>query len=286
VTVPDAAEAERCPVRLQFDGVDVQLDLLQPLSVALEQHFDSRQPRYFAAPPATSMPLQIGEFTGDVAQGGSGNCRQITLVPHCNGTHTEGVGHLTRDAHHVLHVVPTQLLPAVLLTVTPVSVAATPEDSMPPPEPDDLLVTRAAISAAWPRDLPWQPRALLLRTLPNPPAKRRRDYEQEPAAYLTRQAVNDLVMRGIEHLVLDLPSLDRDHDQGRLTGHRLFFGLPAGSTTLADAHRAHCTLTELAWFDPSIPDGCYALSLQVPAFDGDAVPSRPLLYALQPATHS
>lgn len=278
---PADAGVEICLARLQFDGVEVELDLARPTSIAIEQHFDARQPRYFDAPQATSMPLVSGDFHGAVSRGGSCNCRQLTLVPHCNGTHTEGVGHLTSDAHDVLQVVPAQPLPALLLSVTPVLAADTDEDSLPTPQDADLLVTRAAITRAWPRALAWQPRALLIRTLPNSTDKRSRDYSRQPAAYLTRQAVGDLVIRGIEHLVLDLPSLDRGHDAGFLTGHRLFFGLPKGSKALADAHRAHCTVTELAWFDPQLPDGPYALSLQVPAFAGDALPSRPLLYALR-----
>jgi arylformamidase len=277
----DAAAIRGCLARLQFDGVDVELDLARPHGIAIEQHFDARQPRHFDAPPATSVPFVSGDFSGAVSRGASCNCRKLTLIPHCNGTHTEGVGHLTSDAHDVLQVVPPQPLPAVLLSVAAVRAGSTHEDTRPLPQAGDLLVTREAITRAWPRGLPWQPRALLLRTLPNTPAKRLRDYSQEPAPYLTQQAVNDLVIRGIEHLVLDLPSLDRGHDEGFLTGHRLFFGLPKGSQALADAHRAHCTVTELAWFDPQLPDGAYALSLQVPAFGGDAVPSRPLLYALR-----
>jgi len=87
-------------------------------------------------------------------------------------------------------------------------------------------------------------------------------------------------MDGIEHLVVDLPSIDRAHDEGRLTAHRLFFGLPAGQTALARAARSTCTVTELAYIPDEAVDGPYLLELQVPAINGDAVPSRPLLYAV------
>jgi hypothetical protein len=49
---------------------------------------------------------------------------------------------------------------------------------------------------------------------------------------------------------------------------------------LAAATRAAATVTELAYIPDSIADGAYLLELQVPALTGDAVPSRPLLYAL------
>jgi hypothetical protein len=89
-----------------------------------------------------------------------------------------------------------------------------------------------------------------------------------------------LVERGIEHLVVDLPSVDRSHDEGRLTVHRIFFGLPQGSSTLAQATRPNSTVTELAYIPDSAPDGAFLIEIQVPALAGDAVPSRPLLYRL------
>jgi hypothetical protein len=67
-----------------------------------------------------------------------------------------------------------------------------------------------------------------------------------------------------------------------LTAHRLFFGLPPGSSTLSQAARARSTITELAYIPDSAADGPYLLELQVPALGGDAVPSRPLLYSLLP----
>ncbi len=126
----------------------------------------------------------------------------------------------------------------------------------------------------------WPARALVIRTLPNGPDKRRRDYTGAAAPYLSSEAARWLVERGIEHLIVDLPSIDRIEDEGRLTAHRVFFGLPPGARDLPLARRAHCTITELAYVPDSAPDGEYLLELQVPALGGDAVPSRPLLYAL------
>jgi arylformamidase len=65
-------------------------------------------------------------------------------------------------------------------------------------------------------------------------------------------------------------------DDGHLTAHRIFFGLPPRSTDLAQATRGRCTITELAAFPDTLPDGPCAVQLQIPAFCGDAVPSRPL----------
>jgi len=267
--------------RLQVDGREVRIDLSRPFDLSVELDFHGPQARHFGAPRAGSQPCSVPGFSGSVARGASCNCEAITLIPHCNGTHTECAGHLTREPLHAQRVVPRGLLPALLLSIRAAPSAETTETSDPIPQSNDHLVTRAALQAGWPveRQQPrFAARALVIRTLPNDLAKRTRDYTDVTPPYLTREAAGYLVDRGIEHLVVDLPSIDRSHDEGRLTAHRLFFGLRPGETSLAGAARPQCTITELAYIPDEAADGPYLLELQTPAINGDAVPSRPLLY--------
>jgi arylformamidase len=266
--------------QLEVAGREVRVDLARPFDLSVELDFQGPQVRHFGAPRASSQPFSVPGFPGSVARGASCNCESITLIPHCNGTHTECVGHLTRETLHAHRVVPRGLLPALLLSAEPIPASQTRESSDPLPHPDDGLLTRDALQAHWPAELPFDPLAMLIRTLPNEPAKRARDYSELTPPYLTREAARYLVERGIEHLVTDLPSIDRAHDEGRLTAHRLFFGLSAGESTLARAARSQCTVTELAYIPDDASDGPYLLQLQVPAINGDAVSSRPLLYRL------
>lgn len=265
--------------RLQLDGREVVIDLARPLDLSVEIDFEGAQVRHFGAPRADSRPYSVPGFSGSVARGASCNCDSISVIPHCNGTHTESAGHLTREPLHAQRIVPRGLLPAVLISVAPVASDQTGESSDPAPQGGDSLVTRDALQTAWPQ-LPFTPRALVIRTLPNEPGKCTRDYTDITPPYLTREAAQHLVERGIEHLVVDLPSIDRGHDEGRLTAHRLFFGLSPGEVALARATRSQCTVTELAYIPDAGADGPYLLQLQVPAINGDAVPSRPLLYRL------
>jgi arylformamidase len=266
--------------RIAVDGGAFEVDLARPVSLAVELDFAGPQPRHFSAPRASSRPFAVPGFSGSVADGASCNCEVLTLIPHCNGTHTECVGHLTRERLDAWRVVPAEPLPAVLLSIEPQAAGATRETTDPAAAAGDRLITRAALERAWPERPPFAARALALRTLPNTPEKRARDYSEGTAPYLTRAAAELLVARGIAHLIVDLPSIDRSHDQGRLTAHRVFFGLPAGSTRLADAARPAATITELAFIPDAAADGAYLCQLQVPALGGDAVPSRPLLYPL------
>lgn len=264
--------------RLEVAGREISVDLARPFDLSIELDFQGPQVRHFGAPRASSQPFSAPGFPGSVARGASCNCESITLVPHCNGTHTECAGHLTREAMHAHRIVPRGFVPALLLSVMPVASNETRESTDPEPQAHDRLVTGDALRAGWPATLPFAPQGLVIRTLPNEPARRTRDYTDTIAPYLTREAAHYLVERGIEHLAVDLPSIDRAHDEGRLTAHRLFFGLPAGATALARVARPSCTVTELVYVPDEAVDGPYLLSLQVPAIEGDAVPSRPLLY--------
>jgi len=268
---------------LEIDGARYTVDLGNPHDLAIALDFDDVQPRWFGAPPAHSSPLASGNFSGRVQSGASCNCSTVTLTPHLDGTHTECAGHLTLESMEARKVVPAGLVKALLVSVTPTPAGGTEESSRPAPRADDLLITSAALTRAWPAEPPFVPQALIVRTLPNTQLKRVRDYRSEPAAFLSLPATALLVARGIEHLVLDVPSADRADDGGQLSAHREFFGLPSGSVSLAAVRRPQCTITELAYIDDTVADGAYLLSLQIPALGGDAVPSRPLLFPVHAA---
>ena len=85
-----------------------------------------------------------------MAQGASCNCEVVTLIPHCNGTHTECAAHLTREPLDAYRVAPAGLIPALLLSVTPAAAGSTREGTVPAPNAQDLLVTRRALEDAWP----------------------------------------------------------------------------------------------------------------------------------------
>ena len=254
---------------LRVGARDVIVDLSHPVSLARELDFHRAQPQHFGAPAATSQPYRTPGFSGSVATGASCNCEVISVIPHCNGTHTESAGHLTREPLDAERVVPSGLLPALLLSVVPVAASDVSETSDPQPRPGDFLITRAAIESAWPAQTAFAPQALIIRSARAP-----------TLPYLSRDAAQAIVQHGIEHLVVDLPSLDREHDEGRLTAHRVFFGLAPGDSSLQQVRRPAATVTELALIPESLTDGPCLLELQIPAWRGDAVPSRPLLYAL------
>jgi arylformamidase len=267
---------------LTFGSQKIRVALDRGVSLAIPVEFGAAGPRHFGVGPPQAKPFAVGSFSGSVATGASANCSTLTLTPHCQMTHTESVAHLTREPGDAWRVVPRGMLPAVVVSVTPEPARESNESTDPQPWGTDVLITKRRLRAAWPMVRMADPTAAIIRTLPNEASKRSRDYSAIVPAYLTREAVEWLVEKRIEHLVLDVPSLDRTHDEGRLVGHRLFFGLPAGSSARGDAARSRATITELAFIPDEVPDGPCVLTLAVPAIGGDAVPSQPIVYPLAP----
>lgn len=240
--------------------------------ISIPLRFNAAQPTFFGAAAASEQPLAGGSFVGDVRQGGSCNCSIHTFVPHCNGTHTECVGHITRERMSVRNLAVHHLSAALLITVEPQLIDG------------DRVITLAALQTAVGSRPLADYHALVVRTTPNDESKLTRNYDTDPPPpYFTTEAMGWIVSHGIETLVVDLPSVDRAQDGGKLAAHRIFWGVPQGGTSGALATRAHATITEMAFIPNAITDGPYLLNLQVPPFMSDAAPSRPILLPLTPA---
>jgi kynurenine formamidase len=248
--------------------------------IAIPLQFDGAQPRHFDAAPARSEPMRSAGFVGDTRQGGSCNARVVTLNVHCNGTHTECVGHVTDDPAAIAGLLRAPLYLTALVTIAPIPAHESGESAAHAFEGGDRVVTRRALERALHPLATAGHQALVVRTTPNGEEKRTREYRgTSPAPYFTLEAARYLVELGIEHLLVDLPSVDRAHDEGLLAAHRLFWGLPERSRSLSLATRPAATITELVYVPDALADGLYLLNLQVPAFLSDAAPSRPILYA-------
>jgi arylformamidase len=259
-------------------------NLRLPIDLAIPLHFDGGlQPSFFVASPASSEPLRIGGFTGSVADGASCNCAVQTLAPHCHGTHTECIGHITRSPVTIASLTPVAPALALVLSVQPEALGdAAAAAAAGPAAATDRVIRRGLLERAATTWLAAPFTAVVVRTLPNDAAKLGRAYSgsPSPAAYFLPEAMRWLVERGVTSVVVDLPSLDRADDGGLLAAHREYWGMPAGAVDAARASRGHALVTELAFVPDDARDGLYLLDLQVPAFGSDAAPSRPVLYPL------
>ena len=263
--------------QLNIDGSEYRFDPT-PIDISIPLRFNGPQPNAYRVETASSKPCVAGDLTGDTRQGGSCNFEQYTLIPHCNGTHTECVGHITNERISITDCLRDTLVSAVLITVDPTRGSDTAETYSMAIEETDRVITRNLIeSAVSPRTKSW---ALVIRTLANDQRKLTRRYDEPVPAYFTTEAMAYIVELGFRHLLVDLPSIDRMYDEGGLSNHRVFWNVEQGSfATTAETRRDH-TITELIYVPNNVDDGPYLLNLQIAPFHADASPSRPLLFCL------
>jgi arylformamidase len=251
------------------------------MDISIPVSFSGRRLSLFHAPSATSQPFESAGFIGNVARGGSCNCDINTLIPHTSGTHTECVGHITDSPISVYDTLHDSLFPATLVTLAPHEYQDGDETYPHRLEPSDLLLTRdsleLALNAAQTNFL----EALIIRTLPNSTDKMTRNYDEIGAPFFSTEAMKFLVECNVHHLLVDLPSVDRLNDGGRLRNHRIFWDVPDGSEPVKQENASSKTITELIFVPDEITDGGYLLNLQLAPFIADAAPSRPILYKVR-----
>lgn len=258
-----------------------QVDMAHPLELAIPLNFEGSQARAFGLPRAQSSAFAAGDFIGDRRRGGSANCETLQITPHGNGTHTECVGHITEERIYLSEFAVPPLIPATVLTVSCCDLGESGEAYGGDWAPDDSVITGAALEAAWGQlDCADEfRRALVLRI---GSASQRfeslADHSGTNPPFLTTEAVRWLRSVGCDHLLVELPSVDRESDGGALPNHHRFFGVEPGRPADEEARRR--SITEMIAVDSNIDDGPYILALQFPRLQTDAAPSRPILYAL------
>ena len=256
---------------LIFPGIDVSIPM----------QFNGKQPRLYGVPSATSKPYEGDGFIGDTRQGGSVNFETISLNPHCNGTHTECVGHLSLSRISIQKVLKESLQPATLITLQPKPATLTSDTYSPEFQANDFVIDHETLLKALQDSDEGFVRAIVVRTLPNHREKAGKDYSIHTPPFFTLEAMKFLRSLNVHHLVVDLPSVDRQYDEGRVSAHHIFWEVPAGSSEVdAEIHSLN-TITELAFIPDEVEDGKYLLNLQIAPFESDAAPSRPVLYRLK-----
>jgi len=257
-------------VRLQITE-KIQVIEDEGIDISIPLQFNGPQPNAYGVEPARSKPYRAGDLVGDTRQGGSVNFEEYTFTPHCNGTHTECVGHITDERISVRDCLRDVFIPAVLVSVEP-------EQSS-----GDLVLSRRELSnavGALTYVRATDTSALIVRTLPNDDGKLTREYGDYIPPYFTADAMEFIVECGFKHLLVDMPSIDRIFDDGKLVNHRLFWNVEPGSHEVKADSRINSTITELIYVANEIEDGEYLLNLQIAPFSTDASPSRPVLFKI------
>ncbi|MDZ4822544.1 MAG: cyclase family protein [Flavobacteriales bacterium] len=249
---------------IDHNGKTIRVDLNKPLDISIP--FSPDGPRAWYVDKMKISPVVNQHFTGSVRLGGAVNFRNISFNPHGHGTHTESFGHISPKVESVNDCVKDFFFMAKLITITPEK-----NDSNDGwIKTGDLIITKEQIAFALGND---QPEALVIRTMPNELSKRNKNYSDTNFAYFAPDALRHLAEKKMQHLLVDLPSVDRESDGGKLLAHHAFWNYPQNP-------RTECSITEFVFVPDEIPDGNYLLNLQFAPFENDASPSRPVLFGI------
>ena len=242
---------------LQIGDESMSIDLSRPIDLSTTIQHDAGVGAWYIDQPNITH-VEVDGYVGKVALGGSTNFNDVFFNPHSHGTHTECIGHITKEFHSVHDVLKSgTFFKAQLITVQPEK------------RGDDLVISNELIS-----ELEEGVQAVIIRTLPNGDEKLSRNYSNTNPPYLLEEVALRFRESGINHLLIDLPSVDKEKDDGKLLAHKAFWDYNGNQ-------RLDATITELIYVPEEVKDGIYVMDLQLAPIKNDAVPSRPILYVIE-----
>ncbi|GEC78508.1 cyclase family protein [Flavobacterium aquatile] len=241
-----------------------QIDLSKPIDISIPLSNTDENPIAWYIEKPEIEPVKFGDWIGKVSEGSSTNFNNIFFNPHGHGTHTECLGHITREFYSINQCLKQFFFTAELISIAPENING------------DLVITKNQIEKALNGKTT---EAIVIRTLPNLEQKKHKNYSKTNPPYLSEEAAIFIREIGIQHLLIDLPSVDREEDEGKLLAHKAFWNVK-NVNNLNDDARLNCTITEMIFVEDKIQDGSYILNLQIASFENDASPSKPILYKI------
>ena len=250
---------------------EFKIDLSKPIDISIPLTNTDENPIAWYIDKPVIEPVVFGDWIGKVSEGKSStNFNNIFFNPHGHGTHTECLGHITREFYSINQSLKQFFFLAELISVVPEI------------QGEDLVITLDNILTALDLSLKLgaPKEALIIRTLPNSVSKKSLKYSNTNPPYLSEDAARFIRESGIQHVLVDLPSVDKEKDDGELLAHKAFWNVTDVNNLNADA-RLDCTITEMIFVPDAVQDGTYVLNLQIASFENDASPSKPILYAIE-----
>ena len=244
---------------INHKGKTFKCDLDKPIDISIPLRASKDNLSCWYVDPPRFEAVINGDFIGDVKRGGSVNFRNIFFNPHGHGTHTECVGHISKEPYTINQCLKKFFFICEVVTVLP--------EEFPN---SDHVITKKIIQNVLNEK---RPEALAIRTVSNPVGKMNMQYSDTNPPYVHHEAMKFIVSLGIEHFLIDMPSVDKEKDDGKLAAHHAFWEYPHNT-------QLHRTITELIYIPNTILDGSYLLNLQVASFENDASPSKPVLFQL------
>lgn len=235
---------------IQYSSQKLKINLSEPLDISIPLRTSKENLTAWGQKAPSLKKLQ------NVAKKDSVNFNVITFSPHAHGTHTECVGHITKDFISINQQLKQFFFLAEVVTVAPEKVDG------------DFVISKKQLQFLLGNK---KREAIVIRTLPNLEEKLTKKYSKTNPPYLLEETAIYLREKGIQHLLIDVPSIDKEKDGGKLLAHNAFWNT-------AGKIRKQATITEFIFVPNAIKDGKYFLNLQIAPFENNATPSKPILY--------
>lgn len=243
---------------IQYNSKKLRIDLSKPLDISMPLQASKNNVNAWYLDEPKIEPVKDGKRIASVKEGACINFNTITFNPHAHGTHTECVGHITEKVHSINQNLKQFFFLAEVITVAPESLG------------DDFIISKKQLQFAIGNK---KREAIVIRTLPNINEKISKQYSNTNPPYLLEEAAIYLREKGVKHLLIDLPSVDKEKDECQLLAHHAFWNTKRKL-------RMDATITEFIFVSNAIEDGVYFLNLQIAPFENDATPSKPILYKI------
>lgn len=240
------------------------IDTSKGLDISIPLSNDENNPLAWYVDKPVFEPVRAEGFVGLVSEGASTNFRNIFFNPHGHGTHTECLGHITNEIHSINKNLRESFFTTEVITITPEK-RWNEQDQI-----WDEVISKEQIEQAITSE---RVDAIVLRTFPNVISKKHKNYSSTNPPYLDVACVEVLNNKQVKHFLIDLPSVDRENDEGKLLFHHAFWQVPNNP-------QFDKTITEFIYVSDEIQDGRYVLNLQTAPFENDATPSRPVLFQI------
>ncbi|QMU65347.1 MAG: cyclase family protein [Flavobacteriaceae bacterium] len=243
---------------IQYHSKKYTIDLSKPIDISIAIDPEKQNVNAWHIGPPEIYPVATDEWIGSVAKGADVNFNMITFNPHAHITHTETVGHITEKIHSINRNLRQYFFLSEVITVAPEA------------ESGDFFISKKQLQYALGNK---KREAVAIRTIPNTEDKKTLQYSNTNPPYVLEDATIYLREKGVKHLLVDLPSVDKEKDGGKLVAHHAFWNT-------AGKLRLDATITEFIFIPNAVEDGTYFLNLMIAPFENDASPSKPVLYQI------
>ena len=243
---------------IEYNSRKIEIDVSKPIDISIAIDVTKQNVNAWYIEDPKISPQEYDGHLVSVSKGAVVNFNNIQFNPHSHITHTECVGHITEKVHSINQRLKHYFFVAEVVTVAPES------------DGEDFFIAKKQLQTALrnkKRD------AIVIRTLPNLSDKKTRRYSNTNPVFLLEEAAIYLREKGIKHLLIDVPSVDKEKDGGKLLAHNAFWNT-------AGELRMDATITEFIYVPNAVEDGEYLLNLMIAPFENDATPSKPILYKI------